>query len=112
VLGIGVAAQAAFSCVFQGIPATGPEMRSAYHLTNAELGLALAGISLGIALTEVIWGVLTDKLGERRLLVGGLVITAAWLAVMAAFVVPTDAGTPAVPLLAFGLLVAGVLGAV
>ncbi|MGH3855018.1 MAG: MFS transporter [Pseudonocardiaceae bacterium] len=110
VLGIGVTSQAAFSVAFQGIPATGAAMRDSYHLTNATLGLVLGAISLGIALTEVGWGVLTDRVGERRILVGGLLATAACLAGAAAFVVPTSGYTPPVVLLMVTLLAVGALG--
>ncbi|TIW06504.1 MAG: MFS transporter, partial [Mesorhizobium sp.] len=59
VLGIGVAANAGFSATFSGIPATAVVMRQGYHLDNASLGLALGLLGLGVALSELPWGVLT-----------------------------------------------------
>ncbi|MFX5756998.1 hypothetical protein ABTE27_23900, partial [Acinetobacter baumannii] len=58
VLAAGVAANASFSAVFSGIPVTSLVLRSDYHLSNAQLGLALGLLSLGVALGELPWGVL------------------------------------------------------
>ncbi|MER9365597.1 MFS transporter [Mesorhizobium sp. M0518] len=110
VLGIGVAANAAFSATFSGIPATAVVLRQGYHLGNAELGLALGLLGLGVALSELPWGLLTDRWGDRRVLLVGLGATAVWLLVMAMLVVPTKAGTPGVTLLAASLLITGLLG--
>ena len=49
VLGIGVAANASFSAVFQGIPTTAVFMRADYKLANTELGLVMGLLGLGIA---------------------------------------------------------------
>ncbi|RWA75023.1 MAG: MFS transporter [Mesorhizobium sp.] len=110
VLGIGVAANAGFSATFSGIPATAVVMRQGYHLGNAELGLALGLLGLGVALSELPWGVLTDRWGDRRVLLTGLSATAAWLFIMALLVVPTKLAVPGVTLLSASLLVAGLLG--
>ncbi|TJV53699.1 MAG: MFS transporter [Mesorhizobium sp.] len=110
VLGIGVAANAGFSATFSGIPATAVAMRQGYHLGNAELGLALGLLGLGVALSELPWGVLTDRWGDRRVLLTGLGATAAWLLIMAMLIVPTKTAVPGVALLSAGLLVAGLLG--
>lgn len=110
VLGIGVAANAAFSATFSGIPATAVVLRQGYHLGNAELGLALGLLGLGVALSELPWGLLTDRWGDRRVLLIGLGATAAWLLVMAMLVVPTRAGTPDVTLLSASLFITGLLG--
>ncbi|TPL80092.1 MFS transporter [Mesorhizobium sp. B2-3-13] len=110
VLGIGVAANAGFSATFSGIPATAVVLRQGYHLNNAELGLALGLLGLGVALSELPWGLLTDRWGDRRVLLIGLGATAAWLLAMAMLVVPTRAGIPDVTLLAASLLVTGLLG--
>lgn len=110
VLGIGVAANASFSATFSGIPATAVVLRQGYHLSNAELGLALGLLGLGVALSELPWGLLTDRWGDRRVLLIGLGATAAWLLAMAMLVVPTRSGIPDVMLLSASLLVAGLLG--
>jgi MFS family permease len=110
VLGIGVAANASFSATFAGIPATAVFLRSGYHLSNGQLGLALGLLGLGVALSEVPWGLLTDRWGDRRVLLIGLGATAAWLLLMAFLVVPSRAHSPGVALLAGVLLVTGLLG--
>ncbi|UCI06972.1 MFS transporter [Mesorhizobium sp. B1-1-8] len=110
VLGIGVASNAAFSATFAGIPATAVLMRQGYHLDNAALGLALGLLGLGVALSELPWGVLTDRWGDRRVLLTGLGATAAWLLIMALLVVPTKAAIPGVTLLSASLLLTGLLG--
>ncbi|QKC91538.1 MFS transporter [Mesorhizobium sp. NZP2234] len=110
VLGIGVAANASFSATFSGIPATAVVLRQGYQLSNAELGLALGLLGLGVALSELPWGLLTDRWGDRRVLLIGLGATAAWLLAMAMLVVPTRSGVPDVTLLSASLLITGLLG--
>ncbi|QPC94210.1 MFS transporter [Mesorhizobium sp. INR15] len=110
VLGIGVAANASFSATFSGIPATAVFMRSGYHLGNGQLGLVLGLLGLGVALSELPWGLLTDRWGDRGVLLTGLGATAAWLLLMAVLVVPSPTQVPGVVLLASVLLVTGLLG--
>ncbi len=110
VLGIGVAANASFSATFAGIPATAVFLRSGYHLSNGNLGLVLGLLGLGVALSELPWGLLTDRWGDRGVLLTGLGATAAWLLLMALFIVPSMAYVPGVAMLAACLLVTGLLG--
>lgn len=110
VLGIGVVAQASFATAFQGLPATGTTLRDFYHLSNTGLGWVMSGISLGIAATEVIWGILTDRVGERRILIGGLAATGLFLALMATALAPHGGFVPGVPLLTGAFFLTGALG--
>ncbi|WNC89389.1 MFS transporter [Paraburkholderia sp. FT54] len=110
VLGIGFAANASFSAAFSGIPTTAVFLRSGYHLGNDGLGLVLGMLGLGIAVSELPWGLLTDRWGDRRVLLLGLLSTAAALAGLALFVVPSGAHVPSVTALALGLLLVGLLG--
>eukprot|EP01035_Chromulina_nebulosa_P005679 gene5679-7702_t len=110
VLAAGVAANAAFSVAFSGIPMTAVLMRTGYRLDNANLGLVLGLMGLGIAVSELPWGLLTDRWGDRRVLLIGLGATAAWLLAMAMLVVPKRSGIPDVMLLSASLLVTGLLG--
>lgn len=110
VLGAGVAANASFSAVFQGIPTTAVFMRSDYHLGNAELGLVLGLLGAGIALSELPWGLLTDRWGDRKVLLLGLLTTAAALVALAWFAVPTPHAIPGWKQLALGLACVGILG--
>lgn len=105
VLGIGVAANACFSMVVGGLPATAVFMRADYHITNAELGFVLGMLGLGIAISELPWGLMTDRWGDRPVLLTGLLSTGAMLLLMAAFAAPHSDFVPA-----YGLLIAGVLG--
>ncbi|WP_419207352.1 MFS transporter [Photobacterium leiognathi subsp. mandapamensis] len=75
VLSVGVLAQATFAMSFAGIPVTGVLMRDAYQFNLFELGVVLGSMGLGVALSEIIWGILTDKLGDKTVLIIGL-----WLA--------------------------------
>ena len=110
VLGIGVAANASFSATFAGIPAAAVFLRSGYHLSNGNLGLVLGLLGLGVALSELPWGLLTDRWGDRGVLLTGLGATSAWLVLMALFIVPSATHVPGVAMLAAFLLVTGLLG--
>ncbi|MEX3637817.1 MFS transporter [Paraburkholderia sp. BR14320] len=110
VLGVGFAANASFSAAFSGIPTTAVFLRSDYHLCNHGLGLVLGMLGLGIAVSELPWGLLTDRWGDRRVLLLGLLSTAAALAGLALFVSPGDAQVPGIVPLALGLLLVGLLG--
>ncbi|WCM20293.1 MFS transporter [Paraburkholderia bryophila] len=110
VLGVGFAANASFSAAFSGIPTTAVFLRSDYHLGNGGLGLVLGMLGLGIAVSELPWGLLTDRWGDRRVLLLGLLTTAAALAGMALFVAPSGTHVPSMTMLALGLLLVGLLG--
>ncbi|MCC8392019.1 MFS transporter [Paraburkholderia sp. MMS20-SJTR3] len=110
VLGVGFAANASFSAAFSGIPTTAVFLRSGYHLGNHELGLVLGMLGLGIAVSELPWGLLTDRWGDRRVLLLGLLSTAAALAGLALFVSPGSGYVPGMSMLALGLLLVGLLG--
>jgi MFS family permease len=73
VLAVSVGAQAAFmGAVFQGIPALGPALRSAYGLSLAQLGFVLSSATVGVICTLLAWGAVADRYGERRVMVLGL----------------------------------------
>ncbi|MBW9104580.1 MFS transporter [Paraburkholderia phenoliruptrix] len=110
VLGVGFAANASFSAAFSGIPMTAVYLRSGYHLGNDGLGFVLGMLGLGIAVSELPWGLLTDRWGDRRVLLLGLLSTAAALAGLAAFAAPFCSYVPHVATLALGLLLVGLLG--
>ena len=106
VLGAGVAANASFSCVVGGIPATAVYLRSTYQLSDSALGIALGILGLGIAVSEIPWGLLTDRWGDRPVLLTGLFSVAFTLFVLATL----SAHTPTVTGLYIGLFAAGALG--
>ncbi|BEV17083.1 MFS transporter [Herbaspirillum sp. DW155] len=109
VLAAGVAANASFSAVFSGIPVTSLVLRSDYHLSNTQLGLALGLLSLGVALGELPWGVMTDRWGDRKVLLAGLLGTSAALCLLMALARPGQGGALYL-WLCIGLLLAGLLG--
>ncbi|NHZ33846.1 MFS transporter [Massilia rubra] len=110
VLSVGVAANASFAAAFAGIPAAAVMMRSAYGFSDAALGLALGAMGLGIACSEFPWGVLTDRWGDRKVLLTGLGATALALLSMALWGVPGGQSVPGLGLVGAGLLVVGMLG--
>lgn len=110
VLAAGVAANAAFSVAFSGIPMTAVLMRTGYHLDNATLGLVLGLMGLGIAVSELPWGLLTDRWGDRPVLLAGLGSTAAALVAMALWAAPGAGHIPGIAWLGAGLLLVGLLG--
>lgn len=110
ILAIGVAAQASFAAAFSGLPVTGVLMRSAYQMTTEQLGLVLGCMALGVTLSEVIWGLLTDRFGDRKVLLIGLLSTAGALLALATLVVPSESKVPSYLLLGAGLVWVGILG--
>ena len=110
VLAVGVAANAAFSAAAAGLPTTAVFMRAGYRLDNDQLGLVLGLMGLGVALFELPWGLLTDRWGDRPVLLAGLGATAAALAWMSGFASPDGVTVPSLWLLAVGLVLVGVLG--
>ena len=110
VLAAGVLANAAFSVAFSGIPMTAVVMRSGYRLDTPTLGLVLGLMGLGIALSELPWGVLTDRFGDRPVLLVGLAGTTLALAGMAAWAAPAGGHVPPLGRLAGGLVAVGLLG--
>jgi MFS family permease len=110
ILSIGIGAQAAFSAAFQGIPTAGSILALAYHLSISSLGVVLAAMTCGIAVTDVFWGMLSDRIGERKVLITGLTGTTVIFALVTAFFSPTHTRTPSHWALAGMLLLAGALG--
>ncbi|MES2186267.1 MAG: MFS transporter [Pseudomonadota bacterium] len=110
VLAAGVVANAAFSVAFSGIPMTAVLMRTGYRLDNTTLGLVLGLMGLGIALSELPWGLLTDRWGDRPVLLTGLAGTALALAAMARWAAPAGGHIPGLGWLGGGLVLVGLLG--
>ena len=110
VLGVGFAANAAFSAAISGLPAAAVLVRESYRLSTTQLGVVLSAIGLGIALSELPWGAVTDKLGDRRVLLAGLWLTSLVLAAMALLVSPGRTGVPTYPALVAAMAGLGLAG--
>jgi MFS family permease len=110
VLGIGVAANAAVAAAFAGIPATAVFLRAGYHLDNVTFGSVIGAMGLGLAVSELPWGLVTDWLGDRKVLLTGLSMTGIVLALTASFAAPTTGYVPSALLLGLGLLFVGAIG--
>ena len=110
VLAAGVAANMSFSAAAAGIPTTAVWMRSAYHLDNGALGLVLGALGFGVALSELPWGIAADRFGDRRVLLTGLVATAAMLALMVVTLVPSTHAVPPLIRVVAAMCCVGLLG--
>ncbi|PKV46595.1 sugar phosphate permease [Janthinobacterium sp. 61] len=110
VLAVGVAANASFSAAANGMPTTAIWLRSGYHLSNTELGVALGAMGLGVALTELPWGMATDRWGDRPVLLTGLLGTMLALLALLLWITPAGGTVPPLWALAAGLALVGVLG--
>jgi MFS family permease len=75
-LGVAVAAQAATSLVTATPAFLIPLLHTQRGLSLAEAGLIAAAPNVGVMFTLVLWGAATDRWGERRILVIGLLVTA------------------------------------
>jgi MFS family permease len=80
VLSAGAVAQASFSAFALGLPALAPALRDTYGLSLRETGLLLASVNIGLLATLLLWGLATDRHGERFVIVVGLLGAAAALA--------------------------------
>lgn len=72
VLGSGSLAQGSTAAVFLGLASITPLLRTTYGLSVSGVGTLLGVISAGILLTLLPWGILTDRVGERPVMVAGL----------------------------------------
>jgi MFS family permease len=79
VLAAGVFATAANSAVLLGLPAIAPALRRHYDLTLPQVGVVLAALNFGGIATLLLWGIVADRIGERRVIAVGQVGAAAAL---------------------------------
>lgn len=110
ILAIGVLAQMTFATAFGGIPVAGVIMREHYHFSIGQLGFVLGCMGLGVAASEIIWGALTDRLGDKIVLITGLVSMGLTFLLMAAGFTPRDGRFPDYLSVGLLLVAAGALG--
>jgi sugar phosphate permease len=72
VLAAGTAAQASYLVFIGGLPVLAPSLRDELGLSLAEIGILLAAPWVGPIATLLPWGLLADRIGERRVLAVGL----------------------------------------
>jgi sugar phosphate permease len=75
-LTISTLAQSASAIFANGAAFLIPELHDERHLSLARAGILVAMPTLGFVLTLLAWGALVDRVGERRVLVTGLGLTA------------------------------------
>jgi sugar phosphate permease len=102
VLAVGCIGTAVVGVLRQGLPALGPAFRDAFALSVGEVGFVFGATGTGMMVGLIPWGMLADRIGERPVLVGGLLGTGGALA--AAALADTFA------LLLVGLFLAGFFG--
>lgn len=98
-LGASTLAQAASAIAAHGAAFLIPALREREGLSLAQAGVVAAAPTVGLMLTLVLWGLLTDRHGERVVLLAGLALTAGF-SLAAALV-------PGLVLLTLALLLAG-----
>lgn len=72
VLGVGALGAGAFAALRMGLPSLGPAIRDTYGLSLAQVGFAFTALAVGTMVTLLLWGMLTDRIGERPVMAAGL----------------------------------------
>jgi sugar phosphate permease len=72
VLAVGAGATAALSAVQGGLPALGPVIQETFGLSLVEVTAVFTSFGIGTVATLLAWGVLADRVGERRVIGCGL----------------------------------------
>ncbi|MCB0873662.1 MAG: MFS transporter [Thermoleophilia bacterium] len=77
-------AQTGSAALTLGLPALGPQFRSELGVSLVGVGALLAAPTIGYMFTMFLWGALSDRVGERPVMVTGLAGSAIVLAVASA----------------------------
>ncbi|MBT2484004.1 MULTISPECIES: MFS transporter [unclassified Microbacterium] len=107
IFAIGIASQMVFSATFLGLPAASLLLQGSLDLSTGGLALVLGGASIAVVVTELPWGMAADRLGERRVLLIGVVGSMLSLVTVAAV---TSMARPSVSAIATLLFVAAGAG--
>jgi sugar phosphate permease len=103
VLFTGALGAGAFAMLRMGLPSLGPALRDQFALSLTEVGLVFSAVAAGVCVTLLPWGMLTDRIGERPVMAGGLTAFA--------LVIGATAFSPSYPALLAGVFLAGAMGA-
>jgi sugar phosphate permease len=83
ILAAGTLSATSLSAVQIGISAITPELQAHYGLSIGQIGILLAATNVGMTVTLLAWGIVSDRIGERLAIVIGLTGAAISLAVAA-----------------------------
>jgi sugar phosphate permease len=83
ILTAGTLAATSLSAVQIGISAITPDLQDHYDLSIGQIGILLGATNAGMTLTLLAWGMISDRIGERRAIVIGLTGAALALGVAA-----------------------------
>jgi sugar phosphate permease len=72
VLAAGTFAQATYSAIWFGVAVMAPFLRDRDHLSLAQTGFLISASLVGSVASLILWGLATDRVGERGVLVAGL----------------------------------------
>jgi sugar phosphate permease len=84
VLAVGAGATAAISAAQGGLPALGPAIQETFGLSLVQVTAVFTAFALGTVSTLLAWGMLADRVGERRVIAGGLGAAALLMTAVAA----------------------------
>jgi sugar phosphate permease len=79
VLAAGTFAQTSYSAIWFGVAVMAPALRRSYGLSLGQTGLLISASLVGSVVSLIPWGLATDRVGERIVLVSGLAGCAAFL---------------------------------
>jgi sugar phosphate permease len=79
VLAAGTAAQTSYSAIWFSVAVMAPSLRSEDHLSLAQTGFLISSSLVGSLASLFLWGLATDRIGERIVLVVGLSLCGASL---------------------------------
>jgi MFS family permease len=69
---VGTFAQASYSAIWFGVAVMAPFLRDRFHLSLGQVGVLISGSLAGSVVSLIPWGLATDRLGERTVLVLGV----------------------------------------
>jgi len=84
VLAAGTFAQTSYSAIWFGVAVMAPALRRSYGLSLGQTGLLISASLVGSVVSLIPWGLATDRVGERIVLVSGLAGCGAFLLAAAA----------------------------
>lgn len=80
ILAAGTLSATSLSAVQIGVSAIVPALRTHFHLSLSQIGIVLGATNAGMTATLLAWGIVSDRIGERRAIAYGLTGTTLALA--------------------------------